>query len=57
MKNAIINLLKIKSLMTIIVMIVFAILSLTDRLDPALIASVISAVITFYFAKNKKEDE
>ena len=57
MKQAIINLLKIKSLMTIIVMVVFAILALTNRLDPALIASVISAVITFYFAKNKKEDE
>lgn len=57
MKQAIINLLKIKSLMTIIVMVVFAILALTDKLDPALIASVISAVITFYFAKNKKEDE
>ena len=55
MKEAIINLLKIKSLMTIGVMIVFIKLSLTDKLDPALIASVITAVITFYFAK--KEDK
>ena len=55
MKQAIINLLKIKSIMTIAVMIVFVILSLTDRLDTALIASVITAIITFYFTK--KEDK
>lgn len=56
MKEAIINLLKIKSLMTIGVMIVFIKLSLTDRLDTALIASVITAVITFYFTKREKEE-
>ena len=56
MKEAIINLLKIKSLMTVAVIIVFVILSLTDRLDPALIASVITAVITFYFTKREKEE-
>ena len=55
MKNAIVNLLKVKSLMTISVMAVFVVLSLTDRLDPALTASVITAVITYYFTK--KEDK
>ena len=57
MKEAIINLLKVKSLMTICIMIVFVILSLNDKLDPALIASVISAVITFYFAKKEDKNE
>lgn len=55
MKEAIINLLKIKSIMTIGVMVVFIKLALSDRLDPALIASVITAIITFYFTK--KEDK
>lgn len=56
MKQAIINLLKVKSLMTIAVMVVFIVLSLSDRLDPALTASVISSVITYYFTKREKED-
>ena len=49
------NLLKVKSLMTIAVMTVFVILSLTDKLDPALIATVITAIITYYFTKPEKE--
>ena len=57
MKNAIVNLLKIKSLMTIAVMVVFVILSLQDKLDKAFTASVISAVITFYFSKKDDKDE
>lgn len=55
MKEAIINLLKIKSLMTMSVMYVFVRLALQDKLDKALVVSVITAVITFYFAK--KEDK
>ena len=51
MKDAIINLLKVKSLMTIAVMVVFVILSLQEKLEPTLTASVISAVITYYFTK------
>lgn len=57
MKNAIINLLKVKSLMTISVMIVFIVKSLSNELDPALIASVITAVITYYFTKAEKKEE
>lgn len=57
MKNALINLLKVKSLMTICVMIVFMILSLTNKLDPAVISSVITAVITYYFTKKEKEED
>lgn len=55
MKDAIINLLKVKSLMTIAVMIVFVILSLNGKLEPTLTASVITAVITYYFTK--KDDD
>jgi len=57
MKNAIINLLKVKSLMTISVMVVFVTLALKNELDPALTASVITAVITYYFTKAEKKEE
>lgn len=43
--------------MTICVMIVFMILSLTNKLDPAVISSVITAVITYYFTKKEKEED
>lgn len=55
MKNAIINLLKVKSLMTIAVMVVFVVLSLKEKLEPTLTASVITAVITYYFTKKDIE--
>jgi hypothetical protein len=50
-KDAIKNLLKVKSLMTIAVMVVFVILSLKGKLEPTLTASVITSVITYYFTK------
>ena len=56
-KNAITNLLKVKSLMTLAVMIVFVILSLEEKLDPAVTTSVISAVITYYFTKQENKNE
>lgn len=57
MKDAFINLLKVKSLMTIAVMIVFVVLSLQEKLEPTLTASVITAVITYYFTKKENKDE
>ena len=53
MKDAFTNLLKVKSLMTIAVMVVFVILSLEEKLEPTLTASVISSIITYYFSKGK----
>ena len=55
MKNALINLLKVKSLMTIAVMVVFVVLALTNKVDESLTASVITAVITYYFTKKESE--
>lgn len=57
MKEAIINLLKVKSIMTIAVMIVFVILSLQEKLDPAVTTSVITAVITYYFTKAENKND
>lgn len=55
--EAITNLFKVKSLMTIAVMIVFVTLSLQEKIDSALTASVITAVITYYFTKSDKGSE
>ena len=57
MKEALINLLKVKSLMTIAVMVVFVVLALSNKIDEALTASVITAVITYYFTKNEVNSE
>lgn len=48
-----IELLKVKSLMTIIVMGVFAYLSLTNQVSSELTSSVITAVITYYFTRKE----
>ena len=55
--EALIKLLKVKSIMTLAVMIVFVVLSLKLELDEALTASVITAVITYYFTKNDNSKE
>lgn len=55
MKDAFIKLLKVKSLMTIAVMSVFVVLALKGNMSDELIASVITAVITYYFTKQKEE--
>ena len=57
MKEALINLLKVKSLMTIAVMVVFVILALSNKVNESLTASVITAVITYYFTKKDTSNE
>lgn len=55
MKNAFTSLLKVKSLMTIAIMVVFVVLALTHSMSEELVASVITAVITYYFTKEKND--
>ncbi len=55
MKKAFINLLKVKSLMTIAVIIVFAVSAITRQMSDELVASVITAVITYYFTKKEND--
>ena len=57
MKNAILQLLKVKSIITILVMVVFTYLAVTRQIDDQLIASVITAIITYYFTKKENEKE
>lgn len=51
MRDILKNLLKIKSIMTICIMVVFSVLALNGSIEPAVTASVISSVITYYFTK------
>jgi hypothetical protein len=55
MKKAMINLLKVKSIMTIAVMFVFVILALKGAMSDELVASVITAITTYYFTKKDGE--
>lgn len=55
MKNTFTSLLKVKSLMTIAIMIVFVVLALTNKMSDELVASVITAVITYYFTKKEND--
>ena len=43
------NLLKVKTIVTLVVMAVFAALALTDRISPDNAMIVISMVVSFYF--------
>ena len=51
MKEALINLLKVKSIITIIVMGIFAYLSITGQLQTETTSAVIMAIITYYFTR------
>ena len=57
MKEALIKLLKVKSLITIAVIAVFCYLAVIDRIPSELTASVITAIITYYFTKKEDEKE
>lgn len=49
MKSVVINLLKIKSLVTIIVISVFAYLSITGKVPIEAVITITSSVMSFYF--------
>ena len=59
MKNAIIKILTVKSICTLVLTIVFSILSLTDRIDSNQFLTIFTTVIAFYFGtqheKSNKE--
>ena len=60
MKNAIIKILTVKSIVTLVLTIVFSILSLTDRIDSNQFLTIFTTVIAFYFGtqheKSNKEN-
>ena len=57
MKNAIINLLKVKTIITLAITGVFVYLSVVGKLPIETTTMVIGMVFTYYFNKKDKEDE
>ena len=49
MKNAVANLVKIKSLVTVAVIAVFAVLALRGDIQPDNVMIIVSMVVSFYF--------
>lgn len=56
MKNVLKNLLKIKSIITLVILFVFVYCVINSIISPENIMVIISMVITFYFAKNAGGD-
>ena len=53
--NILENLLKIKSIVTLVCMGVFVYMSVTNQLQSEVVAGIISSVITYYFTKREGE--
>jgi hypothetical protein len=57
MKNALINLLKVKTLITLAITMVFVYLAITNKLPLETTTMVISMVYTYYFTKKERGDD
>lgn len=57
MKEQLIKLLKVKSIITLAVMAVFCVLALAEKIPSELTASVITAIVTYYFTKREETQE
>lgn len=57
MKNALINLLKVKTLITLAITMVFVYLAITSKLPLETTTMVISMVYTYYFTKKERGDD
>lgn len=57
MKEQLIKLLKVKSIITLAVMAVFCVLALAEKIPSELTASVITAIVTYYFTKREEIQE
>lgn len=57
MKDALIKLLKVKSLVTLIVVIIFAYLCITGQISADLFLPVLTMIISFYFGVQSTKDK
>lgn len=59
MKEVLQNLLKVKTIVTLVVVAVFTILALTDRINPEMVMTIVTMIISFYFGTQheKKKGE
>ena len=55
MKKNLAALIKVKTIVTLVVIVVFAALALTDKLDPGVVMSVVTMVVAFYFGTQKEK--
>lgn len=57
MKKNLAALIKVKTIVTLIVIMVFAVLALTDKLSPDVVMSVVTMVVAFYFGTQKERQD
>ncbi len=61
MKKNLADLIKVKTIVTLVVIAVFAVLALTNKLAPDVVMSIVTMVVAFYFGtqseKHNKGDE
>ena len=50
-------LIKVKTIVTLIVVVVFAVLALTGKLQPDTVMTIVTMVVAFYFGTQSKKDE
>ncbi|MEA4972903.1 MAG: hypothetical protein VB119_06940 [Candidatus Metalachnospira sp.] len=56
MKNAIVKLMKVKTLVTLTLTAVFAIMSCTGKIEPREFITVFTVIISFYFGTQHEKD-
>lgn len=56
MKNAIVKLIKVKTLVTLILTVVFAFMCCTGKIEPREFITVFTVVIAFYFGTQHEKD-
>lgn len=57
MRKNLANLIKVKTIVTIIVLAVFAVLSLKGQIDPDNVMTITASVIAFYFGTQHEKKE
>ena len=57
MKKNLAALIKVKTIVTLVVIAVFAVLALTDKLSPDVVMSVVTMVVAFYFGTQKERQD
>lgn len=57
MKKNLAALIKVKTIVTLVVIAVFAALALTDKLSPDVVMSVVTMVVAFYFGTQKERSD
>lgn len=57
MKEKLIKLIDVKSIVTIILTVVFSYLSIMGKLDPAQFLTIFTVIISFYFGTQLKKNE